>query len=322
MSYVGRLAPSPTGAQHLGNARTFLVAWLACRQVSGKLLLRIEDLDTPRTKSGATDQAIEDLKWLGLDWDKTQEDSFTIQSNRERRYAEILEQLKRQDQIYPCTCTRSEVEEAASAPHESVLDGIVYPGTCSHRSPHDAEDLEKLGTKFAWRFRMPDGFQSWTDALFGPQRLSVKEMLGDFVVARSYGVTAYQLAVVVDDHDFGINHVVRGNDLIFSTYRQNALYEALGWKSPAWLHLPLLVGPDGRRLAKRHGDTRLSHYREQGVAPESIVSYLAKSLGLQDCGQRVSPLGLLRCLEHSQDWIGRIPHENHVQDRDSFDRDS
>ena len=312
MSYVGRLAPSPTGAQHLGNARTFLVAWLACRQAFGKLLLRIEDLDTPRTKPGATEQAIEDLKWLGLDWDVTLENSFAIQSNREHRYAEILEQLKRQDQIYPCTCTRSELEQAASAPHESILDGTVYPGICSHRCPSDSEQLDQLGAKYAWRFRMPGGVQTWTDDLFGRQGLNAKEMLGDFVVARSYGVTAYQLAVVVDDHDFGINHVVRGNDLVFSTYRQNALYEALGWEPPAWLHLPLVVGIDGRRLAKRHGDTRLSHYRKQGVAPESIVAYLANSLGLQDCGQRISPHGLLCELEQRVDWIGCIPRENHV----------
>jgi glutamyl-tRNA synthetase len=312
MSYVGRLAPSPTGAQHLGNARTFLVAWLACRQAFGKLLLRIEDLDTPRTKLGATEQAIEDLKWLGLDWDATYEESFTIQSQREDRYAHILEQLKQQNLIYPCTCTRSEVDDAASAPHESTLDGTVYPGTCSHRRPSDAEQLDEIGAKYAWRFRMTGGVKEWTDDLFGPQGLNAKAFLGDFVVARSYGVTAYQLAVVVDDHDFGINHVVRGNDLVFSTYRQNALYEALGWESPAWLHLPLVVGVDGRRLAKRHGDTRLSHFRKQGVAPESIVAYLAKSLGFQECGQRISPHGLLRGLELQEDWIGRIPRENHA----------
>jgi len=159
---------------------------------------------------------------------------------------------------------------------------------------------------------MPDGVKTWTDELFGPQALNAKELLGDFVVARSYGITAYQLAVVIDDHDFGINHVVRGNDLIFSTFRQNALYEALGWQSPAWLHLPLVVGPDGRRLAKRHGDTRLSHYREQGVAPETIIAHLAKSLGLQDCGQSISPRSLLCLLKRRPNWIGSIPHKNHA----------
>ena len=311
MSYVGRLAPSPTGAQHVGNARTFLVAWLACRQVGGKLLLRIEDLDTPRTKPGATAQAIEDLRWLGLDWDVAgPEKSFTIQSNREERYAEVLRQLKESELVYPCTCTRAEVEDAASAPHESILDGVIYPGTCSHRSALDSEELDHERLKYAWRFRMPNGILSWTDSLYGKQALNAKNQLGDFVVSRSYGVTAYQLAVVIDDHDFGINHVVRGNDLMFSTYRQIAIYEALRWCTPAWLHLPLVVGPDGRRLAKRHGDTRLRSYREQGIQPEQIVGYLAETLGLRDRIESVTPTALLRELGQEQDWIGRMPREN------------
>ena len=311
MSYVGRLAPSPTGAQHLGNARTFLVAWLACRQAGGKLLLRIEDLDTPRTKPNATAQAIEDLRWLGLDWDNMETaQPFTIQSNREPRYEEILQQLKQEDLVYPCTCTRTEVEEAASAPHESTLDGAIYPGTCSHRSSLDAETLDRKGCKYAWRFRMPCGIRHWTDGLFGEQTLNAKEQLGDFVVGRSYGVTAYQLAVVIDDHDFGVNHVVRGNDLMFSTYRQTVIYESLGWDIPAWLHLPLMVGTDGRRLAKRHGDTRLSFYREQGIQPASIVGYLAQTLGLRHCREPVTPKALLNEIGQRQDWIPRIPRAN------------
>ena len=311
MSYVGRLAPSPTGAQHLGNARTFLVAWLACRHAVGKLLLRIEDLDTPRTKPGATVQAIEDLRWLGLNWDNSEPGQpFTVQSNREMRYRAVLQQLKQKNLVYPCTCTRAEVEEAASAPHESTLDGTIYPGTCSHRSPLDADELDRKAYQYAWRFRMPCGIRNWTDDLFGEQSLNAKDQLGDFVVGRSYGVTAYQLAVVVDDHDFGINHVVRGNDLMFSTYRQIAIYEALGWDLPAWLHLPLVVGTDGRRLAKRHGDSRLSFYREQGVPAERIVGLLAESLGLRDGRESVTPWALLDEIGQRQDWIQRIPREN------------
>ncbi len=313
MTYIGRLAPSPTGAQHLGNARTFLVAWLACRQVGGKLLLRIEDLDTPRTKPGATNQAIEDLRWLGLDWDTNAMDqSFTIQSNREQRYANILAQLKQSNLVYPCTCTRSEVEEAASAPHETTLDGAIYPGNCSLRTPLDAHELDVQGLKYAWRFRMPAGLRSWNDCLFGEQVLNARDQLGDFAVARNYGATAYQLAVVVDDHDFGVNHVVRGNDLIFSTYRQNAIYEALDWKPPTWLHLPLVVGVDGRRLAKRHGDTRLSSFREQGVAPERIIGYLARSLGLQEQSNAISAEALLSAMGNRQDWIHGIGKTNMV----------
>ena len=320
MSYVGRLAPSPTGSQHLGNARTFLVAWLACRQAGGKLLLRIEDLDTPRTKPGATEQAIEDLRWLGLDWDFAEhEQTFIIQSKHETRYAEILQQLKGKDLVYPCTCTRSEVEESASAPHESRLDGAIYPGTCSYRNHLDFKELDQNGLKYAWRFRIPNGIRSWIDDLFGEQILDAKEQLGDFVVGRSYGVTAYQLAVVIDDHDSGINHVVRGNDLMFSTYRQMAIYEALGWNTPAWLHLPLVVGADGRRLAKRHGDTRLSYYREQGVTPENIVGYLAKTLCLRDRSEPVTPMMLLKELDERHDWIQRIPKENGVLDARELD---
>lgn len=310
MNYVGRLAPSPTGAQHIGNARTFLVAWLAARQVFGQLLLRIEDLDTPRTKPGATEQAIEDLNWLGLDWDPTDsEQSFTIQSNREARYAMAIEQLKHRNLIYPCTCTRSEIERAASAPHESVIDGAIYPGTCSHQDGNQGDVLKSQGIPFAWRFRMPNGIQSFEDERLGVQSLDAGRLLGDFVVARSYGVTAYQLAVVVDDHDLGINHVVRGNDLIYSTYRQMALYQAFGWAVPAWLHMPLVVGPDGRRLAKRHGDTRLSCYREQCVAPEFIIGFLAFSLGLIDKTERISTMELLDIGRATPGWIRRTPVE-------------
>jgi len=313
MTYVGRLAPSPTGAQHLGNARTFLVAWLACRQVGGKLLLRIEDLDSPRTKIGATAQAIEDLRWLGLDWDAdATEQDFTIQSNREARYQEVLAHLKHLNIVYPCTCTRSEVEGAASAPHESTLEGAVYPGSCSHREPHDSIELDRKGQKYAWRFRMPLGLRSWSDSLFGEQVLNASNQLGDFVVGRNYVATAYQLAVVVDDHDSGVNHVVRGNDLIFSTYRQLAIYEAMGWHPPHWLHLPLVVGGDGRRLAKRHGDTRLSTLRKQTVAPDKIVGYLAKSLGLCEQQDSISAAELLRKVGQGQDWIQRIEKNNLV----------
>ncbi len=315
MSYIGRLAPSPTGAQHLGNARTFLVAWLACRQAGGRLLLRIEDLDTPRTKLGSAEQAVEDLRWLGLDWDASNHrQSFTVQSNREERYSQILEHLKERNLVYPCTCSRSEVEQAASAPHESILDGTIYPGTCSRRTSFDAADLDRSGQKYAWRFRMPSGVHEWTDGLFGVQSLNAKELLGDFVVGRSYGVTAYQLAVVIDDHDFGINHVVRGNDLIFSTYRQNAIYDAMAWSPPAWLHVPLVVGTDGRRLAKRHGDSRLSMYREQGVMPEKIIGYLAETLELTKNLSSISALELLSSLGLNNDWLQRMTKDNVVFD--------
>lgn len=313
MTYVGRLAPSPTGAQHVGNARTFLVAWLACRSAGGKLWLRIEDLDTPRTKEGATEQALLDLKWLGLEWDELEfGKSFTTQSDREMRYAQVLDELKEKELVYPCTCTRSDIERVASAPHESVLDGTVYPGTCQNRTAQEFKQLDKEGVAYAWRFRMPAGMRSFRDDKFGLQTLDAQKQLGDFVVARSYGVTAYQLAVVVDDHDSGVNHVVRGNDLIYSTYRQMAIYEAMQWSTPCWLHLPLVTGPDGKRLAKRHGDTRLATYREQGVAPELILGYLAKTLGILSGSESRNAAELLSIVSCKEDWLTSMPRENQV----------
>lgn len=300
-----RLAPSPTGAQHVGNARTFLVAWLDARCEGAELLLRIEDLDTPRTKTWARDQIIEDLHWLGLDWDVQVPDA----SQRADRYEEILAVLRRDGRIYPCTCTRSEIELAASAPHESTLDGAIYPGTCRHRTADDARRFDEQGVKYAWRFRFPEGILPWHDALHGAQSLDASRCLGDFIVARNYGGAAYQLAVVVDDHDQAIRRVVRGDDLIYSTFRQLALYSALGWSPPQYLHVPLVVGSDGKRLAKRHGDTRLSTIREQNVAPKRLVGYLAWSLGLVDQHSAITPRELYELVQDRPGWQSRIPKE-------------
>lgn len=310
MIYTGRLAPSPTGAQHVGNARTYLVAWLHARTEHGKLLLRIEDLDTPRTKIGAESMVFEDLEWLGLDWDRSEIPlGFIRQSERTMRYTEVLEQLKSRELVYPCTCTRSEIEQAASAPHESFLDGTVYNGKCAFNRVEDARSLEHRGIKFAWRFRFrPGQLTSWTDQYAGPQMLIPSQVLGDFVIARNYGPVAYQLAVVVDDHDSDVNFVVRGNDLIYSTYRQLAIYEALGWDAPSWLHLPLVVGNDGRRLAKRHGDSRLKFYRDQGMEPEDLLGILAWSLGLTQKKVRLNAKQILEIASNTPDWLCRIPN--------------
>jgi glutamyl-tRNA synthetase len=301
----GRLAPSPTGAQHIGNARTFLIAWLDARCRRAKLLLRIEDLDTPRTKSWATDQILEDLRWCGLDWDV----QVPKASERHRRYLEILAQLQRGQSIYPCTCTRSEIEHASSAPHESILDGAVYPGTCRNQSAEDASRFDHEGVRYAWRFRFAQGVRTWRDELHGPQSLDPSEKLGDFVVARNYGPTAYQLAVVADDHDQGVTRVVRGDDLIYSTYRQLAIYAAMDWTPPEFLHLPLVVGEDGRRLAKRHGDTRIASLREQKVAPERLIGYLAWSLGWIEQGSAITPRELCELLQDRPGWQSKIPTE-------------
>ena len=297
--YIGRLAPSPTGAQHLGNARTFLIAWLMCRRAGGQLLLRIEDLETPRIKSWATEQAIEDLRWLGLDWDQTAESPFNVceplvQSRRVARYGEILQRLIDREAVYPCTCTRSEIEAIAAAPHESSLDGPVYPGTCAGRSAAESEELLRNGTHFAWRFRMPMHRLHFFDAFRGEESITAPDKsLGDFVVARMNGTFAYQLAVVIDDHDTFVNQVVRGDDLVLSTYRQLAIYQHLDWTAPRFCHLPLVVGKDGRRLAKRHGDTRLATLRDAGISPQTIIGYLAFKSGLIERYSPFTPHDLL-----------------------------
>lgn len=305
-----RLAPSPTGAQHLGNARTFVICWLYTRCQEGELLLRIEDLDTPRTKSWANQQAIDDLKWLGIDWDAT----APLQSLRNSDYQEVLDALKQKQQVYPCTCSRSQIEACSSAPHESYLDGVVYSGQCTDRSAQDSERLDAQGLRYAWRFRMPQSLMTWHDELLGPQSLDAKRLLGDFIIARNYGPAAYQLAVTVDDHAQGITLVLRGDDLVYSTYRQLAIYSAMNWPSPSWMHVPLVVGPDGKRLAKRHGDTRLAEFRAQGFKPQQILGSIAQSLSLTNSDAPLSASDLLSIAKESPYWWEKIPKDPWVFD--------
>uniref|UniRef100_A0A7C2JZM0 Glutamyl-Q tRNA(Asp) synthetase n=1 Tax=Schlesneria paludicola TaxID=360056 RepID=A0A7C2JZM0_9PLAN len=337
---VARLAPSPTGAQHVGNARTFLLAWLSARSQRGRVILRIEDIDSPRVKPWAVQQAIDDLKWLGLDWDEGPDippvpsppsaeervrgpvaDASRSQSNRYIQthrldlYRAALAELQSRELVYPCTCTRSDVEAAASAPHAGQ-EGPLYPGTCRHRSVADAAAVKNQ--PFSWRFRFlcppcqggggggnfRDAAMTFLDLHAGPQHCDVARELGDFVIAKSDGSPAYQLAVVVDDHDMGITEVVRGNDLIPSTFRQLALYDAFGWTPPQFAHVPLVIGPDGRRLAKRHGDTRLSVLRDSGVPAERLVGFLAHTCRLQPTSEPIAARELIPRFE----W-NRLPHE-------------
>ncbi len=309
-SCIGRLAPSPTGAQHVGNARTYLLAWLSVRLQGGQLRLRIEDIDSPRVKPWAIEQTIDDLHWLGLDWDELEFDEprdpqlqerslppgVWLQTERFTVYERYLLELLRAGRLYPCYCSRKDIEAAASAPHRE--DHLVrYPDTCRLRSvpseifPHlqpsdqdnDARlliDADLLARPFAWRFRSQDEPLGFEDLVCGPQRKSPHQELGDFVIAKSSGHVAYQLAVVVDDHEMGVTEVVRGEDLIPSTFWQLEIYQALGWVPPKFGHVPLVVGPDGRRLAKRHGDTRLSEIRRLGQGPERLLGELAVGLGL------------------------------------------
>jgi glutamyl-tRNA synthetase len=283
-SVVGRLAPSPTGAQHVGNARTYLIAWLSARSQGGAVSLRIEDIDSPRTKPGAAEQAMDDLRWLGLDWDG----EAVVQTTRLSHYTAALEELKRRELVYPCTCTRADVAAAASAPH-AEHEGPVYPGTCS---PRTAVDAGRLAGPFAWRFRVTDS-PAFDDLYAGPTAIDLRQVGGDFVVWKSAGAPAYQLAVVVDDAEMGVTEVVRGDDLLASTPRQLLLYRALGLAPPRFVHIPLVVGPDGRRLAKRHGDTRLSALRAAGVKSEALVGLLAWSCGWTGKVEPITPRELL-----------------------------
>jgi len=283
---IGRLAPSPTGAQHIGNARTYLIAWLSARQHGGRVVLRIEDIDSPRVKPGAAQQALDDLAWLGLDW----QGEPLAQTGRLPAYQAALESFKSAEKVYPCTCTHSDVEQAASAPH-AEHEGPVYPGTCAGRRAADAELL--AGRPFAWRFRLPGSIPSFVDGFRGPTTIDLHAVGGDFVVWKSAGTPAYQLAAVVDDAAQAVTEVVRGDDLLPSTPRQLLLYEALGLRPPRFIHVPLVVGPDGRRLAKRHGDSRLSTLRAAGVRAEALVGLLAWSCGWLKRPEPVTPRELL-----------------------------
>lgn len=303
---VGRLAPSPTGAQHVGNARTYLLAWLHARSQGGRVILRIEDIDSPRVKPGAAEQAMDDLRWLGLRWDEGPdqpgEHAPYVQTERIDRYRALLDDLKQRDLVYPCTCTRKDVETAASAPH---LDGEPppYAGTCRQRTPKDA--LALSAETFVWRLRTTDRQQSLVDLYRGAAMLNVAEQLGDFVVAKGSGTPAYQLAVVADDHAMEVTQVIRGDDLLPSAFRQLLLYEHFRWSPPEFGHLPLVVGPDGRRLAKRHGDTRLSWLRSQGMRAERLLGWLAYQSKLIDNLQSISAAELLD--HYKPDHLCRIP---------------
>ncbi len=270
----------------MGNARTYLVAWLSARSQGGKVVLRIEDIDSPRVKAGAAEQALDDLRWLGLDWD----DAPLVQTHRLASYESALARLQSQELVYPCTCTRSDVENAASAPH-SDHEGPVYPGTCAAQSTSDAS---RLGNRpFAWRMRVGNGPFAFADGFRGPTLIDLRTVGGDFVVWKSAGTPAYQLAVVVDDAAQGVNEVVRGDDLLASTPRQLLLYRALGLTAPRFFHIPLVIGPDGRRLAKRHGDTRLASLRAAGVPPEEVIGLLAWSCGWCETMRPIAARALL-----------------------------
>jgi glutamyl-tRNA synthetase len=293
----GRYAPSPTGALHLGNLRTALLAWLFARASGGAFILRIDDLDLPRVRPGATAQMLADLRWLGLDWDEGPDIGGPLgpyhQSQRSALYDAALGHLRTRGVLYPCYCSRADLAQLASAPHG---DGqpAPYPGTCRALTARQRQRHEASGRRAAWRFRAPEQPITFHDAIVGTVSESVAATVGDFVVRRSDGVVAYQLAVVVDDALMGVTQVVRGHDLLASTARQLALGDALGWQRPAeYAHVPLALDERGTRLAKRDAPHDLARALAEGVTPRQVVGALAASCGLCEPGANVMPADLL-----------------------------
>lgn len=286
-----------------------MIAWLRARAAGGRVVMRIEDLDHPKVKHGAAAQILEDLRWMGLDWDEGPDvggrNAPYVQTERMDLYAAALDKLRDAGLVYPCICSRKDVEAGQSAPHASE-DGLFYPGTCRGRFAgyDEARDAMEAGRLPAWRFRVADGTEShYEDVFCGTQRQCIDREIGDFVIARHPRGAGYMLAVVVDDAAMGVTEIVRGDDLLPATHRQLLLYSALGLKAPDFLHVPLVVGPDGRRLAKRHGDTRLSALRAQGITPERLVGYLAWTCGWAERGEQLMPSQLV-----SQFDLATLPH--------------
>ena len=278
MKCVGRFAPSPSGRIHLGNILCCLLAWLSARQKGGGVLLRIEDLDTARCPRRYADQMEEDLRWLGLCWDRGPgaegSDGPYYQSQRTERYQKALERLREMGLVYPCFCTRAELH-AASAPHRS--DGqAIYPGTCRHLTAAEAAERAKKRAP-ALRLRVPAEEIAFQDGHMGRQCQRLDTQCGDFLLRRSDGLFAYQLAVVVDDAAMGVTEVVRGADLLDSTPRQLLLYRLLGLQPPAFYHFPLLLDSRGRRLSKRNADAGLDTLGQRYTAPEILgkLAFLA-----------------------------------------------
>jgi len=278
--------------------RTFLLAWLSVRARGGTLLLRIEDIDGPRVRPGATEETIAILSWLGFDWDG----EIAVQSARLERYEEAASRLLSLGRAYPCVCSRREVEEAASAPHEEGGEGPPYPGTCRGRFATIEEARARTGREPALRLHVDLAALPFDDLFRGAEEGRIS---GDFVIRKRDGGPAYQLAVVVDDALQGVTEVLRADDLLPSTPRQLLLYRDLGLAPPRFAHVPLVIGADGRRLAKRHGDTSVRRFRESGVPAERIIGRVAALSGLADPGAECRPRDLVAAFDLAR--VPRIP---------------
>ena len=302
-SMRGRFAPSPTGDLHLGNLRTALVAWLAARSAGGGFLVRMEDLDPVTASQQHAARQLADLAAVGIDHDG----EVVFQSDRFDRYREAIARLAADGLVYRCYCTRREIREAASAPHGEALPDGAYPGTCRSLTAARHAEFEREGRRSALRLRTEGERYSVDDRIAG----TYQGVVDDVVLQRNDGVPAYNLAVVVDDHLQGVTQVVRGDDLLSSTPRQLHLQHLLGYRHPEYAHVPLVLGPDGSRLAKRHGAVTLADLAARGVTPAEVVSMLAASLGLDRPGTSPAVAGdLLEGFTFQR--ISRSPWQPHL----------
>jgi glutamyl-tRNA synthetase len=298
----GRFAPSPTGAMHLGNARTALLAWLDARRAGGAFLLRLEDLDRPRVQPGAEAQLLADLAWLGIDWDEGPDRGGPFapyrQSQRTARYDLAIDRLLADGSAFLCACSRLDVARAASAPHDfgpGAPDdhGTRYPGTCRGRPPTEvAARAASQGRSPAVRFDGRGARFDFVDEIHG-YVYAGPVGVDDFVLRRTDGAAAYQLAVVLDDAAMAVTRVVRGDDLLGSTPRQLALYRALGLEPPVFAHVPLVLAAGGERLAKRTRPVSIASLRARGLPPEVVIGALARSTGLSPLDHETSARALL-----------------------------
>ncbi|MBS2024299.1 MAG: tRNA glutamyl-Q(34) synthetase GluQRS [Deltaproteobacteria bacterium] len=311
---TGRFAPSPTGELHLGNARTALLAWLWTRSMGGSFVLRVEDLDKPRVRPGMAQQQLDELRWLGLDWDfgpdRGGPHAPYTQSERSALYADAVTRLAREGLVYPCFCSRAEIKarSEASAPHGPQDEGPRYTGTCARLS--SAQIAERSRTRApALRLRVPSGPVEFTDAIAGPQTFDPQSEIGDFVLQRADGIYSYQLAVTVDDAAMGITQVLRGADLLPSTARQLVLYRFLEHAPPQFAHAPLVFGPKGpdgqpQRLAKRDPAVTLAGLKKTSDTsdPRVIIGKLASISGLSSSPEPRLPRDFLATFD-----LARIP---------------
>jgi len=303
---IGRFAPTPSGFLHLGNVFCTLLAWLFAKSQDGKIVLRIEDLDNSRCSISKADALAKDLEWLGITWDEgayvsKNHDSF-FQSNRFDIYKEYFDKLLSKNIIYPCFCSRTELH-AVNAPHAS--DGsYIYPGTCRNLT-YTEREARKQTRHPSYRLKVLDKSISFIDGHYGELQYNLVKESGDFIVRRSDGIYAYQLAVVIDDALMNVNQVVRGADLLSSTAMQLYLYDLLELKAPSFTHIPLLTAPDGRRLAKRDGGMEICVLKEKLRQPEKLIGWLAFMAGQLDKYEPIKAQELLPIFE-----ANKIPKEN------------